>query len=176
MTSAFLVTKGLSCLYDKKNNTTCTCSSVYYTWRIIHGFLQIRNFSLSCSTRHLTRSLRSLVSYQVKYSKRNSISTRALVLFSMYNKLKNTSGLIGPYLWSIRGQTHRGRHHEHPFALLQYYTNRFHVAVSMDSNRSQKMSQCDKNSSDTLGCTSWSTFLFLTRFNSTGDLLLNRGK
>ena len=29
-------------------------------------------FFFSCSTRHLTRSLRSLVSYQVKHSKRNS--------------------------------------------------------------------------------------------------------
>ena len=71
------------------------------------GLLHIENntwllvdmeFLFSSSTRHLTRSLRSLVSYRVKHSKRNSISTRARVLFSMYNKLKNTSGLIGPYL------------------------------------------------------------------------------
>ena len=39
-------------------------------------------FLFSCSTRHLTRSLRSLESYRVKHSKRNSISTRAYVLFS----------------------------------------------------------------------------------------------
>ena len=42
-------------------------------------------FIFSCSTRHLTRSLRSLVSYRVKHSKRNSISTHAHVLFSIYN-------------------------------------------------------------------------------------------
>ena len=39
-------------------------------------------FLFSCSTRHLTRSLRSLESYRVKHSKRNSISTRAYELFS----------------------------------------------------------------------------------------------
>ena len=37
-------------------------------------------FLFSCSTRYLTRLLRSLVSYRVKYSKRNSISTRARLL------------------------------------------------------------------------------------------------
>ena len=39
----------------------------------------------SCSTGRLTRSLRSLVSYRVKHSKRNSLSSRAHVLFSIYN-------------------------------------------------------------------------------------------
>ena len=39
-------------------------------------------FLFSCSTWHSTRSLRSLESYRVKHSKRNSISTRAYVLFS----------------------------------------------------------------------------------------------
>ena len=41
-------------------------------------------FLFSCSTRHLTRSLSSLVSYRVKHSKRNSISTSAHVLYSIY--------------------------------------------------------------------------------------------
>ena len=71
MMSAFLVSKGLLCLYEKQNNT---------------GFLVDMEFLFSCSTRHLTRSLRSLVSYRVKHSKRNSISTRAHELFSMYQK------------------------------------------------------------------------------------------
>ena len=71
MKSAFLVSKGLLCLYEKQNNT---------------GFLVDMEFLFSCSTRHLTRSLRSLVSYRVKHSKRNSISTRAHELFSMYQK------------------------------------------------------------------------------------------
>ena len=39
-------------------------------------------FLSSCSPRHPTRSLRSFVSYRVDHSKRNSISTRAHVLFS----------------------------------------------------------------------------------------------
>ena len=38
-------------------------------------------FLSSCSPRHPTRSLRSFVSYRVDHSKRNSISTRAHVLF-----------------------------------------------------------------------------------------------
>ena len=68
MKSAFLPSKGLLCLCDKQNNT----------WLLVD-----MEFLFSCSTRHLTHSLRSLVSYRVKYSKRNSISTRAHVLFSI---------------------------------------------------------------------------------------------
>ena len=70
MKSAFLPSKGLLCLYDKQNNT----------WSLVD-----MEFLFSCSTRHLTRSLRSLVSYRVKHSKRNSVSTRAHVLFSIYH-------------------------------------------------------------------------------------------
>ena len=67
MKSAFLPSEGLLCLYDKQNNS----------WLLVD-----MEFLFSCSTRHLTRSLRSLVSYRVKHSKRNSISTRTYVLFS----------------------------------------------------------------------------------------------
>ena len=51
MKSAFLPSKGLLCLYDKQNNI----------WLLVD-----MEFLFSCSTRHLTRSLR------VKHSKRNS--------------------------------------------------------------------------------------------------------
>ena len=64
----FLSVKGLSSLYEKQNNT----------WLLVD-----MKFLFSCSNRHLTHSLRSLVSYVVKHSKRNSISTRAHALFSM---------------------------------------------------------------------------------------------
>ena len=68
MSSAFLVSKRLLCLYYKQNNT----------------FLLVdMEFLFSCSTRHLTCPLRSLVSYRVKHSKRNSISTRAHVWYIM---------------------------------------------------------------------------------------------
>ena len=67
MKSAFLPSEGLLCLYDKQNNS----------WLLVD-----MEFLFSCSTRHLTRSLRALVSYRVKHSKRNSISTRTYVLFS----------------------------------------------------------------------------------------------
>ena len=35
------------------------------------------------------------------------------------------------------------------FVSLLYITNRFHVAVHLFSNRSQKMSKCGKNMTDT---------------------------
>ena len=41
------------------------------------------NFILSCSTRYLTRSLRSLVRYRVELSKIKFISTRGHVISSM---------------------------------------------------------------------------------------------
>ena len=70
MKSAFRVSKGLLCLYDRQNNT----------WLLVG-----MEFIFSCPTRHLTRSPRSLVNYLVKHSKRNSSSTPAHVLFSIYN-------------------------------------------------------------------------------------------
>ena len=63
-----VVRKGLLCLYDKQNNTL---------------LLVDIEFLFPCSTRHLTPSLRSLVSYRVEHSKRNSTSTRVHVLFSI---------------------------------------------------------------------------------------------
>ena len=60
MKSAFLVSKGLLCLYEKQNNT---------------GFLVDMELRVQLDI--------SLVSYRVKHSKRNSISTRAHELFSM---------------------------------------------------------------------------------------------
>ena len=75
MKSAFLPSKRPLCLYDKQN---------YNTWLLVD-----MEFLFSCSTRHLTRLLRSLVSYRVEHSKRNSISTRAHVLFSIcFTRLK----------------------------------------------------------------------------------------
>ena len=58
--------------------------------------------------------------------------------------------------------------------MLLYKTNRFHVAIGLFSNRSQRTSKCGKNISDTLGCASCATFLFLPHFDITCDLLLNR--
>ena len=44
---------------------------------------------------------------------------------------------------------------------LSYKTNRFHVAVCLFSNRSQKTSKRGKNINDTLGYASCATYLFL---------------
>ena len=46
-----------------------------------------------------------------------------------------------------------------------YKTNRFHVAVGLFSNRSQRTSKCGKNISDTLACGSCATSLFLPHFD-----------
>ena len=43
-----------------------------------------------------------------------------------------------------------------------YKTNRFHVAVHLCSNRSQRTSKCGKNISDTLGCRLVCHFFVLT--------------
>ena len=56
---------------------------------------------------------------------------------------------------------------------LLYKTNRFQVAVRSFSNRSQRTSKCGQNVSNTLGCTSCATFLFLLHFDVICDLLLN---
>ena len=46
-------------------------------------------FIFECSTRYLTRSLRSLVRYRVEHSKINFISPRSHVLFSISKPLLN---------------------------------------------------------------------------------------
>ena len=55
---------------------------------------------------------------------------------------------------------------------LLYKTNRFHVAVRLFSNRSQQTSKCGKNISDTRGCVSCATFLFLPHFDVICDLMI----
>ena len=47
---------------------------------------------------------------------------------------------------------------------LLYKTNRFHVAVHLSSNRSQRTSKCGKNISDTLGYCLVCHFFVLTTF------------
>ena len=60
------------------------------------------------------------------------------------------------------------------FNSFLYKTNRFQVAVRLFNNRSQRTSKCGKNISDTLGCASCATFLFLPHFDVICDLLLKR--
>ena len=64
--------------------------------------LEDMEFLFSCSARQLTRSLRSLVSYRVKHLKRNSISTRAHVLFSTYQIRNKTVIRPKPCKFSIK--------------------------------------------------------------------------
>ena len=52
-------------------------------------------------------------------------------------------------------------------------TNRFHVAVDLFSNRSQRTSKCGKNISDTLDCGSCTTSLFLPHFDVICYLLMS---
>ena len=53
---------------------------------------------------------------------------------------------------------------------FNYFTNRFHIALCLFINRSQKTSKCGKIITDTLG----STFLFLPHFDVICNLLLNK--
>ena len=55
---------------------------------------------ISSSTRRLTRSLRSLVSYRVKTRKRNCISTRAHVLFFITLRLSSVM-LLGTLFFAL---------------------------------------------------------------------------
>ena len=62
----------------------------YHTnYGVIQGFPALRE-GATIQSKHLTRSLRSLVSYQDKQPERNSISTRAmyysLYIFTEYNE------------------------------------------------------------------------------------------
>jgi len=59
-------------------------------------------------------------------------------------------------------------------SLFLYYTNRFHVAVHLFSNRSQRTSKCGKNISDTLGYRFVCHSFVLTTFDVICDLLLDR--
>ena len=71
----------------------CNCDSTHFSILRVYCVYMIKKnntwvlidmeFLFSSSTRHLTHSLCSLVSYRVKHSKRNSTSTRAYVLFSI---------------------------------------------------------------------------------------------
>ena len=81
--------------------------------------------------------------------------------FSPYEKLNNTCTLIGSYIWSIEWQTHSWHNYFQYFALSSYKTNRFHVAVSPYSSRSQKTSKCGKNIVDILGCFSSVSHVFV---------------
>ena len=61
--------------------------------------------------------------------------------------------------------------------LLFLSTNRFHVAATLFSDISQRMSICGTNIRDTLGCVSYAFLFFffsLPHFHFVCDLLLNR--
>jgi len=60
------------------------------------------------------------------------------------------------------------------FISLLYKTNRFHVAVHLSSNRSQRTSKCGKNISDNSAIASCATFFFLPHFDVICDLLQDR--
>ena len=60
------------------------------------------NFIFSCSTRHLTRSLHSLVRYRFEHSKIKFISTRGHVISSIYYRDKSVLLGTKPLVDSIR--------------------------------------------------------------------------
>ena len=74
---------------------------VYIINRIIHGRLEIWNFSSRVHIRYLTRSLHSLIRYRCEHSKINSISLRDHVLFSIYTTVADTGGLTPGNSWAL---------------------------------------------------------------------------
>ena len=62
------------------------------------------NFIFSCSTRYLTRSLRSIVRYRVEHSKINFISTRRHVIFSIYTMVTCDEALYEDIIFSYQPQ------------------------------------------------------------------------
>ena len=60
------------------------------------------------------------------------------------------------------------------FLSLLCKTNRFHVAMNLFIDRSQRMSNCGKNINDSLPNSSCAAFLLLSHFDVTCDPLLNR--
>ena len=71
---------------------------VYIINRVIHGCLEMWNFSSTVHIRYLTRSLPSLVQYLCEHSKINSISPCIHVLFSLYYYCNNIGDKINYYL------------------------------------------------------------------------------
>ena len=63
---------------SKTSSLVCLCNKQNITCPLVD-----MNFIFSCSTRYLTRSLRSLVRYQIEHSKIKFISTRGHVVSSI---------------------------------------------------------------------------------------------
>ena len=69
-------------IFGKSSKTSlfvCLCNKQNITRPLVD-----MNFIFSCSTRHLTRSLRSLVRYRIEHSKIKFISTHGHVISSTY--------------------------------------------------------------------------------------------
>ena len=64
---------------SKTSSLVCLCNKQNITCPLVD-----MNFIFSCSTRHLTRSLRSLVRYRVEHSKIKFISTHGHVISSIH--------------------------------------------------------------------------------------------
>ena len=87
-------------IFGKSSNTSslvCLCNKQNITCPLVD-----MNFVFSCSTRHLTRSLRSLVRYRVEHSKIKFISTRGHVISSISSRHLVISSLYNIYeLWGF---------------------------------------------------------------------------
>ena len=75
---------------SKTPSLVCLCNKQSITCPLVD-----MNFIFSCSTRHLTRSLRSLVRYRVEHSKIKFISTRGHVIssISLYTQNKSAKNI-----------------------------------------------------------------------------------
>ena len=103
---------------------------------------------------------------------KGTLPSHLSIAFELYNKLNSTRVSIGRY--DLLEGTRINDVTVNFFIFLLYKTNRFHVAVGLFSNISQKTSKFSKNISDTLPNGSCGTILFLPHFDVICNLLLNK--
>ena len=124
----------------------------------------------SCSSQVLTVAWFSLNNHNSLLR----IETNEITSFCIDDRLHQMAFFRVRQSGQRRGKGHLLRmlkHFEIKKLFIIIKTNRLHVAVCLFSSRWQRTSKCGKNVSDTLGCASCATFLFLPHFDVICDLL-----
>jgi len=91
------------------------------------------------------------------------IATNGIALFCIHHRRRQMAFFVFVKIFA-RLTWNKATFKRTKFNSLLYKTNRFHVAVHLSCNRSQRTSKCDKNISDTLGFRLVCHFFVLTTF------------
>lgn len=74
------------------NNTSSSSLNEAYMYILVNTWARVdMEYLFECSTRYLTRSLRSFVRYKVEHEKRNSISNHTLLFYLLYKTYRKLS-------------------------------------------------------------------------------------